>query len=66
MDFYSVKKTKTKKVNMMLWFDENDRDRLENLEPHDITVQTKIRQIIKAFLDGDTATGKPDGDLDGL
>jgi hypothetical protein len=65
MMFAPIKRTRSKKAKVMLLLDEYDRDRLMELSPVSVTVQEKIRQIIKAFLDEDIDVNL-DGDLTGL
>ncbi len=67
IDFVPIKRTGTKKRKLMLWVDEYDVERMEQLEPVNITVQEKIRQMVKTFLDsGNLAIGNGDEDLEGL
>jgi predicted DNA-binding protein (UPF0251 family) len=67
-DFFPIKKTGTKKTQILLRMDEYDFERLEELEPYTVTVQEKLRQIVKMFLDGglDEEATKVVDDLDGL
>lgn len=51
MEFTPVKKTKRPKVKMMLWLEADVKDSLESLQPTNITVQEKIRQIIDLYLE---------------
>lgn len=63
MEFFNVQRTRSKKTQVLLRIDSYDYERLEELPPHDVTVQTKLRQIVKMFLDG--GLDEPD-DLEGL
>ena len=64
VDFVPIKRTKTKKAKIMLYLDEYDKERMDDLPPYDVTTQEKIRQLIKAFLDrGELGIGD---DLEGL
>jgi len=50
-EFYPIKSTRTAKTQVLLRFDTYDYDRVADLHPHNVTVQEKLRQIIKMFLD---------------
>ena len=67
-EFFHIHRTRTKKTQVLLRFDQYDYERLEELPPHDITVQEKLRQMIKVFLEeGDPVPAKEnDDDLEGL
>lgn len=65
IEFSPIKRTRSKKAKVMLLLDEYDRDRLMELDPVGVTVQEKIRQIIKAFLEDDLGIDL-DSDLEGL
>jgi len=62
MDFLQIKKTSSRKRKMMLWIDEDLVSKLELMPPVDITVQEKIRQIVKGFMEEDVT----DDDIEGL
>ena len=53
MDFKVVKKSFTKKRKLMLYIDKSVCDQLDDMPPNTITVQEKVRQIVKNFLDDD-------------
>jgi len=55
MEFAPIHRTGTQKIKLMLWMDKRDKDKLHSLKPYNVTVQEKIRQILKAFLEGDTS-----------
>ena len=69
-EFYPIQRTRSKKTQVLLRFDTYDYERLDELDPVGITVQEKLRQIIKLFLDGgfeeSSAPAPVDDDLDGL
>lgn len=62
MDFLQIKKTSSRKRKMMLWIDEDLVSKLELMPPVDITVQEKIRQIVKGFMEEDVT----EDDIEGL
>ena len=60
--FVRIDRNKIRKRKMMLWIDESQVSELELMPPVDITVQEKIRQIVKGFLEEDIT----ESDIDGL
>lgn len=57
MQFKEVKKSYTKKRKLMLYIEKDVCDQLDDMEPHTITIQEKVRQIVKNFLDDDGMGG---------
>ena len=53
MEFKIVKKSYTKKKKLMLYIDREVLDVLDDMEPTSITVQEKIRQILKEYCSDD-------------
>ena len=49
MEFKIVKKSYTKKKKLMLYIDKEVLDVLDDMQPTTITVQEKIRQILKEY-----------------
>jgi len=49
MEFKIVKKSYTKKKKLMLYIDREVLDVLDDMQPTTITVQEKIRQILKEY-----------------
>ena len=60
--FVRIDRNKIRKRKMILWIDESQVSELELMPPVDITVQEKIRQIVKGFLEEDIT----ESDIDGL
>ena len=60
--FVRIDRNKIRKRKMMLWIDESQVSELELMPPVDITVQEKIRQIVKGFLEEDIT----ESDIEGL
>lgn len=57
MEFRSVRRSPSRKRNLLLSLNVEDIERIEALKPIEITTQEAIRQIVKDFLDENEALG---------
>ncbi len=67
-EFFPIQRTRTHKTQVLLRLDVYDYERLDELQPQNVSVQEKLRQIVKMFLDGgfEESAPAPVDDLDGL
>ena len=52
IEFLNIKRTTTSKKKLMLWINTDICEAFEGMPPAGITVQEKMRQVLKHFVEG--------------
>ena len=52
LEFQNIKRTTTTKKKLMLWINIDICEAFEGMDPPGVTVQEKMRQVLKHFVEG--------------